>query len=212
MARSGEVVSATRSAPAPRFGSGRRPRRGWECGCAQATRARPDWLWRRQPNQPTGDAKECEPTCGCAKSVDAINTCLITLKIASWAGRCPRVMTFRRVLKGTTSVCGLTTSSCSLCSQREQWLSDTPTGTRRLGGHLATLKRCSKGLRQNRSSEIAGSSRLPNPGGSPIRHSSGGSCAVCLAGIRCSALDRNRQPSEPSDFRRRSEALMPCYQ
>jgi len=44
-----------------------------------------------------------------------------------------------------------TTSSCSLCSQGEQWLSDTLTGTRRLAGHLAKLKRCSKRLGQNRS-------------------------------------------------------------
>jgi hypothetical protein len=50
--------SATRWAPAPRFGSGHRPRRGWECGSAQATRARPDWLWRRQPDQPTGPRSE----------------------------------------------------------------------------------------------------------------------------------------------------------
>ncbi len=49
------------------------------------------------------------------------------------------------------------------CSQGEQWLSDTPTGTRHLAGHLARLERCSKRLGQNRSSEIGGSSRRAQP-------------------------------------------------
>lgn len=75
---------------------------------------------------------------------------------------CQRALTFRRALKGTTSKCGLTTSSYSPCSQEEQWLSDTPIGTRRLAGQLAKLERCSKRSGQNRSSEIAGPNRRPN--------------------------------------------------